>query len=448
MKKNDSVKLEITDMSTNGEGIGHADGYTLFVKDAVIGDSVEAEVTLARTNYGFARTKKVLESSKDRVRPACPQARRCGGCTLQALAYEKQLSLKQSFVDNALERIGGFSIKTEPVVGMENPFRYRNKSQYPVGLSADGKLTAGFYAGKSHDIVDCRDCLLSSEEDAGILETVLSFMKENGISAYDEKTGRGLVRHVLVRRGFSTGEVMVCLILNGRKLPYSGKLTEKLLAMPGMKSICLNVNTKRSNVILGGEVIPLSGEPFITDRIGELSFRISPLSFYQVNPVQTKKLYDAVREFASLSGKETVLDLYCGIGTIGLYLASKAEKVFGVEIVPAAVEDARKNAELNGIGNASFTAGASEDIIRDLPKADCIVLDPPRKGCDEKLLRAVLDKKPDRLIYVSCNPATLARDMKILCEIDYSPEKIRPFDMFPQTTHVETVVLMSRVEGK
>ena len=446
MKKNDSVVIEITDMSTTGEGIGRADGYTLFVKGAVIGDTVEAVVTLARASYGFARTRKVIVSSPDRVKPACPKARECGGCTLQALSYEAQLKWKRSLVENSLLRIGGIQTAVEPAVGMDEPFHYRNKSQYPVGTSAEGKRITGFYAGKSHDIIDNRKCLISPENDSVILDTVLDFMDRNGIAAYDEKSGTGLVRHILIRKAFATGEIMVCLILNGRKLPEAERLTAELIKIEGVKSVCLNVNTKRTNVILGEEVIPLYGEPFITDRIGNLSFRISPLSFYQVNPVQTKKLYDAVREAAALTGKETVLDLYCGIGTIGLYLAPDAEKVIGVEIVPAAVKDAKENAERNGIGNAVFYEGAAEEMTADLPKADCIVLDPPRKGCEEKLLTAVLEKAPEKIIYVSCNPSTLARDLKILCAESYRPERVRPFDMFPQSSHVECVTLMSRAK--
>lgn len=451
-KKNDMVTVEIKDMGHDGEGIGKAEGYTLFIKDAVIGDLVEAKVMKAGKNYGYARLMQVLKPSKDRVEPKCSCARACGGCQLQALSYEKQLEFKEKKVRGNLERIGGFSdLEIEKVIGMEHPWRYRNKAQYPVGKDKDGKIITGFYAGRTHSIIPNQDCLLGAEINETILEKVIAYMEENHVAPYDETTGRGLVRHVLIRCGYQTGEIMVCLIVNGRKLPAAEKLTDSLREIPGMTSISLNVNTKRNNVILGEEVINLWGQAFITDAIGEVKYQISPLSFYQVNPIQTEKLYDTALEFAGLTGKETVWDLYCGIGTISLFLAKKAKQVYGVEIVPPAIADARKNAALNGIENAEFYVGKAEEVLPEKYEqegisADVIVVDPPRKGCDEAVLQTMLKMKPERIVYVSCDSATLARDLKRLCEELYEVKRVAVCDMFPQGVHVETVVLMSKVK--
>ena len=453
-KKNDMVTVEIKDMGHDGEGIGKAEGYTLFIKDAVIGDLVEAKVMKAGKNYGYARLMKVLKPSKDRVEPKCSCARACGGCQLQALSYEKQLEFKEKKVRGNLERIGGFSdLEIEKVIGMEHPWRYRNKAQYPVGKDKDGKIITGFYAGRTHSIIPNQDCLLGAEINETILEKVIAYMEENHVAPYDETTGRGLVRHVLIRCGYQTGEIMVCLIVNGRKLPAAEKLTDSLREIPGMTSISLNVNTKRNNVILGEEVINLWGQAFITDAIGEVKYQISPLSFYQVNPIQTEKLYDTALEFAGLTGKETVWDLYCGIGTISLFLAKKAKQVYGVEIVPPAIADARKNAALNGIENAEFYVGKAEEVLPEKYEqegisADVIVVDPPRKGCDEAVLQTMLKMKPERIVYVSCDSATLARDLKRLCEEMYEVKRVAVCDMFPQGVHVETVVLLSKLNTK
>lgn len=449
-KKNDVVTVEIQDMGHDGEGIGKAEGYTLFIKDAVIGDLVEAKVMKAGKNYGYARLLKVLRPSKDRAEPPCPCARACGGCQLQALSYEKQLEFKEKKVRGNLERIGGFSdFVIEKVIGMEEPWRYRNKAQYPVGKDKDGKIITGFYAGRTHSIIPNRDCLLGAEVNEEILNRVLAYMEENHTEPYDESTGKGLVRHILIRYGFKTGEIMVCLIINGRKLPGAEKLTAALREIPGMTGISLNVNTKRNNVILGEEVIPLWGQEYITDYIGDVKYQISPLSFYQVNPVQTEKLYETALEYAGLTGKETVWDLYCGIGTISLFLAKKAKKVYGVEIVPPAIEDARKNAAINGIENAEFYVGRAEDVLpekyeKDGIFADVIVVDPPRKGCDEAVIQTMLKMRPEKIVYVSCDPATLARDLKKLCEEMYEVKRVAVCDMFPQSVHVETVALLTR----
>lgn len=449
-KKNDLVTVKIEDMGHDGEGIGKAEGYTLFIKDTVIGDVVEAKIMKMKKNYGYARLVRVLEASKDRTEPKCSVARACGGCQLQFLTYEKQLEFKKNKVVGNLERIGGFSdISVEKVMGMENPWRYRNKAQFPVGKDKEGNLITGFYAGRTHSIIPNTNCYLGVEVNEEILNAVLDYMRENHVEPYDEVTGKGLVRHILIRYGFKTKEIMVCIIINGRKIPNAAGLVEKLKDISGMTSITLNVNTKRNNVILGNEILPLWGKDYITDYIGEVKYQISPLSFYQVNPVQTEKLYGTALKYAGLTGKETVWDLYCGIGTISLFLAQKAKKVYGVEIVPAAIEDARKNAEINGIENAEFFVGKAEEVLpakykEDGVYADVIVVDPPRKGCDGALIETMLSMKPERIVYVSCDSATLARDLKVLCEKEYQVEKVAVCDMFPGSVHVETVVLLGR----
>lgn len=450
-KKNDLVTVKIEDMGHDGEGIGKAEGYTLFIKDTVIGDVVEAKIMKMKKNYGYARLVRVLEASKDRTEPKCSVARACGGCQLQFLTYEKQLEFKKNKVVGNLERIGGFSdISVEKVMGMENPWRYRNKAQFPVGKDKEGNLITGFYAGRTHSIIPNTNCYLGVEVNEEILNAVLDYMRENHVEPYDEVTGKGLVRHILIRYGFKTKEIMVCIIINGRKIPNAAGLVEKLKDISGMTSITLNVNTKRNNVILGNEILSLWGKDYITDYIGEVKYQISPLSFYQVNPVQTEKLYGTALEYAGLTGKEIVWDLYCGIGTISLFLAQKAQKVYGVEIVPAAIEDARKNAELNGIENAEFFVGKAEEVLpakykEDGVYADVIVVDPPRKGCDGALIETMLSMKPERIVYVSCDSATLARDLKVLCEKEYQVEKVAVCDMFPGSVHVETVCLLSKL---
>lgn len=463
--------LKIEDMGENGEGIGRLDGYIWFVKDAVIGDVIEAGVTKMKKQYGFARLIRVIEPSEYRTEERCPSARRCGGCQIQAVDYQEQLRLKEKKVYNNLKRIGGLSslllpggeetteqtkeeternaVVMEPIIGMENPWRYRNKAQFPFGRNKDGRIVTGFYAGRTHDIVEQEDCLLGVEENREILSIIRNFMEEYKIEPYNEETHRGLVRHVLIRKGFQTGELMVCLVINGRKLPGQQALTEHLLEIPGMTSISLNVNQEKTNVILGKELINLWGEGHITDYIGAVQYRISPLSFYQVNPVQTERLYGTALEYAGLTGNETVWDLYCGIGTISLFLAQKAKQVYGVEIVPQAIDDARENARLNHMENVEFFVGKAEEVLpeqyeRNQIYADVIVVDPPRKGCDEKCLETIVKMSPNRVVYVSCNSSTLARDVKYLEERGYRTERVRCVDMFPHSGHVETVVLLGR----
>lgn len=449
-KKNDLLTVVIEDMGHDGEGIGKAEGYTLFIKDAVIGDTVEAKIMKAKKNYGYARLMRVLNPSPYRVEPKCPCARACGGCQLQFLSYEKQLEFKKNKVKGNLERIGGFGqVEIEKVIGMENPWRYRNKAQFPVGKNKDGEIITGFYAGRTHSIIPNRNCYLGAEVNEEILNQVIAYMTDNHVEPYEEAGGKGLVRHILIRNGFKTGEIMVCIIANGRTLPKVNNLIERLQTIPGMTSISLNVNTKRNNVILGDEVITLWGQETISDYIGDIKFEISPLSFYQVNPVQTEKLYGTALEYAGLTGKETVWDLYCGIGTISLFLAQKAKQVYGVEIVPPAIEDAKRNARRNGIENAEFYVGKAEEVLpqkyeEEGIRADVIVVDPPRKGCEPEVLDTMLHMKPERIVYVSCDSATLARDLKILCEKEYQIEKVAVCDMFGNSVHVETVCKLVR----
>ena len=431
MIKNELFTVEITDMSEDGSGIGKTDGYTWFIKDAVIGDTVEARAMKMKKSYGYARLMRILEPSVHRVEPRCPVARQCGGCQIQAMKYEEQLRFKERKVLNHLMRIGGFSreeIPMLPIMGMEHPWRYRNKAQFPFGKDKNGRIITGFYAGRTHTIVEQEDCLLGAEVNRDILRVIKNYMEEFHIEPYDEENHRGLVRHALIRVGFKTGEIMVCLVINGDALSHGEALVERLRAIPGMTSISFNVNKEKTNVILGRKVVDLYGPGYITDYIGEVRYRISPLSFYQVNPVQTEKLYGTALEYAGLTGGETVWDLYCGIGTISLFLAQKAGKVYGVEIVPQAIEDARMNAKLNGFENVEFFVGKAEEVLpeqyeKNQVYADVIVVDPPRKGCDEKCLETIVKMGPERVVYVSCDSATLARDLRVLAGKGYRMDK-------------------------
>ena len=574
-QKNELFVVEIEDIGNDGEGIGKADGFTLFVKDAVVGDTVEARIVKVKKNYAYARLEKVLKPSPFRVEAKCACHRQCGGCQLQTLSYEKQLEFKDRKIRDSLTRIGGFAPEyvdshMEPIVGMEEPFRYRNKAQYPVGTDKNDRIVTGFYAGRTHSIISNTDCLLGTEENKEILNSILEYMRENHVSAYDEVNGTGLVRHILIRKGFASGEIMVCLVINrnmtqlsggrkrkdshaGREIKDSGKenrqgigkvkengrnteeawqvngrksvavrraseaeqerlhqlsevkqertyqaserdlgsaggigakvqqvnepqkeqeylpgqkaLIGKLAGFKNMTSVSVSINTEKTNVIMGKEIHTLWGSDTISDTIhvrdmtqagypftGKgLTFRISPLSFYQVNPGQTEKLYSLALQYAGLTGAETVWDLYCGIGTISLFLAGSARKVYGVEIVPQAIADARENAARNGIGNAEFFVGKAEEVLADFyegneseEKPDVIVVDPPRKGCDERCLEAMLKVQPERIVYVSCAPATLARDLRILCDGGYGIERVPPRDQFGMTVHVETVALLTR----
>ncbi|MFA9379141.1 MAG: 23S rRNA (uracil(1939)-C(5))-methyltransferase RlmD [Lachnotalea sp.] len=448
--KNDNFKVTIEDMGIEGEGIGKVDGYTWFIKDALMGDVVEAKAIKLKKNYGYAKLVAILEPSVYRTEPKCVYHKQCGGCQIQALDYKQQLIFKQNKVENNLKRIGNFhDIDVLPVIGMEEPYYYRNKAQFPIGQDKDGNIIAGFYAGRSHSIIANTKCYLGAEVNEVILKKLIDFMTENKTTAYHEETNKGLVRHILIRVGFTTKEIMVSIVINGNKLPQSDKLVQSLQEIPGMTSISVNINKKNTNVILGSEVVTLWGQDYITDYIGDVKYQISPLSFYQVNPEQTKKLYETALDYAGLNGNEVVWDLYCGIGTISLFLAKQANKVMGVEIIPEAIEDARNNAAINGIENAEFYVGKAEEVLprkfkEDGQYAEVIVVDPPRKGCEQVLLDTIVEMKPERVVYVSCDSATLARDLRYLCDRGYEVKKVQPVDMFGHTVHVESVVLLSR----
>ena len=462
LKKNDLVTVKIEDIGVGGEGIGKVDGYTLFIKDAIIGDVVEAKVMKAKKNYGYARLMNVIEASEYRVKePACPMARRCGGCQIQEMDYGRQLIFKENKVKGNLLRIGEVPEDlleqiTEPIIGMEEPFHYRNKAQFPIGTDKEGNIIAGFYAGRTHSIISNTACALGVPVNQVILEKILDYMKTCTVSAYNEEKHTGLVRHVLLRYGFTSQEIMVCLVINGTKLPHAEVLVESLREIPGMTSITFSINREKTNVIMGNEIRLLWGQTYITDSIGNVQYQISPLSFYQVNPAQTERLYGQALKYAGLTGQETVWDLYCGIGTISLFLAQKAKQVYGVEIVPQAIEDAKNNAKINGIKNAEFYVGKAEEVLPEYydryqrehngenAHADVIVVDPPRKGCEESLLQTMVDMQPEKIVYVSCDSATLARDVKYLRAHGYELRKVRAVDQFPHTVHIETVCLLSR----
>lgn len=450
IRKNEIYTLTITDIGTHGEGIGKIDGYTLFVKNTLPGEEVKVLVVKANKNYGYGKALEIIKPSPSRVEPPCPAAPRCGGCTLQHMDYKAQLLQKQNKVKQNIMRIGGFdNIDVEPTIGMDNPWNYRNKAQYPV--SSDNKgINIGFYSLGSHKTINIDNCLIGSKKDPEIISLVRKFIEENKIPVYNEETGKGLIRHIVIRTGYYTDEIMVCLVVNSNNFKYKNKLIETLKPIESIKSIVINYNTARTNVILGQKCETIYGNDYITDKIGDLKFKISPLSFFQVNPQQTYKLYSKALEFADLKGDETVIDAYCGIGTISLFLAQSAKEVYGIEIVPQAIENAIENAKLNNIENAEFYTGKSEDIVPELYNTkgihpNVMVVDPPRKGCDESLLNLMLDMKPEKIVYVSCDSATLARDLKILCSTgEYTIQKVQPVDMFPHSYHVETVCLLSK----
>lgn len=456
--KNQVVTLTIEDMSSEGEGIGKVDGYTIFVKDAIIGDCIEAKIIKPKKNYAFARLLSILEPSSHRIEAKCEFHRQCGGCQLQTMSYAKQLEFKKNKVKNHLKRIGKFDEsflveRMEQIYGMENPYYYRNKAQFPVGMNKEGETIIGFYAGRTHSIIPNTNCMIGSKINKSILETVLEFMKLYQISPYDEVNGSGLIRHILIREAYHTKEIMICLIINKDVLPHQKELIKMLLALSfennKITSISININRENTNVIMGKKTQTIWGNSYITDYIGNISFQISPQSFYQVNSKQMEVLYQIVLDYADLKHDETVWDLYCGIGTISLFLAKRVKRVYGVEIIPEAIRDAKENAVRNEIDNAEFFVGKAEEIVPKMYqeknlRADVVVVDPPRKGCDEILLQTISEMQPDRIVYVSCDSATLARDLRYLSDQGYELRKFSMVDLFGQTVHVETVCLLSR----
>lgn len=494
VNKNDEVMLDIIGMTHEGEGVGRFEGYTLFVHGALPGEKVRAKVLKTKKQYGYAKLLQIVEASGDRIAPPCEIYDKCGGCQLQHMDYPAQLAWKRQLVVDNLQRIGklnvaetlagtlqeasgntGNAVETmnvaetllqagaahasseqvvqtgilvRPTLGMAEPWRYRNKAQVPIGDSEDG-LVGGFYARNSHQIIDMETCLIQHESNDDVLRQVKAIGRKLGVSAYDEESGKGLLRHVVVKVAFRTSEMMVVLVTNGDRIPHTDEwIAEIRRALPAVTSICQNVNTGQTNVIFGDITRTLWGNDVIYDYIGDVKFAISARSFYQVNPPQTEVLYGKTVEYAGLTGNETVIDAYCGIGTISLFLAKHAKQVYGVEIVPEAIEDARANALLNGMSNVVFEVGASEDVIPNWKEqgitADVIVVDPPRKGCDPRLLETILTMKPERVVYVSCNPSTLARDLRVLEDGGYRTVEVTPVDMFPWTVHVESVALLVR----
>ncbi len=483
MNKNDIVRLTIEDMSLEGAGIGHTDGVTIFVKDAVVGDVCDVIITKVKKTYCFAALKEVVEPSTFRVDPECAIARTCGGCQIMQIDYVKQLEIKENVVANNLVKIGGYDrnfIETihEPIMGMSNPMRYRNKAQVPVGVDKDGNIVAGFYGARSHRIVPSMDCKICSKKSMDIVYTVIDYMKENGVKPYSEETGKGAIRHVLVREGKATGETMVCVVVNGDSLPKVDSLVAHIKTVePKLASLVLNINTRRDNVIMGYETKVLYGKEAIRDTItltngDTISFDISANSFYQVNHDQMEKLYSKALEYADLHGTESVWDLYCGIGTISLSMAKRARRVFGVEVIPQAIVNAKSNAKINELDNARFFCGEAEKILpefysgkskalellakegydvkqdekvlEEMTNPDVIMVDPPRKGCDTVALDTMVKMSPAKIVYVSCDSATLARDLKYLEENGYHLQKYTVCDQFGHTMHTETVVLLSQ----
>ncbi|MCM3602805.1 23S rRNA (uracil(1939)-C(5))-methyltransferase RlmD [Robertmurraya korlensis] len=453
VQKNDYIEVVFEDLTHDGAGVAKVDGYPLFVKNALPGEKAKIKVIKVNKGYGFGRLEQILEQSPYRVDAPCPIYKECGGCQLQHLSYEGQLLAKEKQVRDVLTRIGKLeNVKVHPVLGMSEPWRYRNKAQVPVG-EREGGLIAGFYQQRSHEIINMEACMIQQEKNDEVVQAVKRICTKYGVTAYNEQRHKGTLRHIMARHGQVTKEVMVVLVTRTSELPNKEKIVKEILeSVEGVKSIIQNVNSKKTNVILGDETRVLWGEEVIYDLIGNVKFAISSRSFYQVNPEQTKVLYDQALSYAELTGEETVIDAYCGIGTISLFLAQKAKKVYGVEIVPEAIADANRNADLNGIDNVEFAVGEAEVVIPNWYKegivADVLVVDPPRKGCDDALLQTIIEMKPKKVVYVSCNPATLARDLRVLEDGGYRTVEVQPVDMFPHTTHCEAVAqIVLNVEG-
>lgn len=449
VNRKDRLNVYVEDLTHDGSGVAKVEGYPLFIPGALPEEEVEIEVTKTMKRYGFAKLLQVKKPSVDRVDPPCHVFPECGGCQLQHLSYEGQLLRKQKTVRDVMDRIAKLpDVPVHPVKGMTDPWRYRNKSQIPFGQQ-NGEVVSGFFRSRTHHIVDTDVCIIQTEEADELMTKLKHEMDALGVKPYDEITHSGMLRHLILRKGWATGEIMVVLVTRNKKFPQKEAVIELIKSViPNVTSIMQNVNMKKTNVIFGEETILLYGKPFIVDKIDDLEFEISARSFYQINSEQTNVLYKQALDYAGLTGEESVIDAYCGIGTISLFLAREAKEVYGVEIVPQAIEDAKRNAALNNIHNAYFEAGPSEVVIpnwyREGKRFDVLVVDPPRKGCDEKLLNTILEYKPKRIVYVSCNPATLARDLRYLEDGGYRTKEVQPVDMFPQGSHVECVALLQR----
>ncbi len=451
LKKNDEIRVKIESISSEGSGVAHFDGQAVFVANTAVGDDLIVHIIKAKSKYAVGIIKKIIKPSKDRIDCDCEVFSRCGGCAYRHISYESELKGKKQRVQDAFDRIGKLDIKVDDIIGSENVDHYRNKAQYPVGLSQNGDLIIGFYSPKSHRICDGTNCLLQPEEYSSILKCIKLWALTSKVTIYDEESGKGLLRHIYLRKAEVTGEVMVCLVATGESVPNKNKLIELLLnENSNIKTIVLNVNSKRTNKILGEKCVYLYGDGYITDILCGKEIRISPLSFYQVNHNQAERLYEKAKEYAQLTGNETLLDLYCGAGTIGLSMSDSVKELIGVEVVPQAIEDAKFNAALNKVTNARFICddakGTAKTLLKEGTRPNVIVLDPPRKGCDIEVIESVAGMSPDRVVYVSCDPATLARDCAIFAELGYETEKVLAFDLFPRTVHVETVCLLSKNE--
>lgn len=448
LKKNDDIRLGITALMSQGSGLGRYKDMAVFVEGTAPGDEIEAHIIKVKSSYAVGKIKHIIKPASCRIESDCSADSRCGGCAYRHIKYEKELEIKKQTVNDAFERIGGLSLKAEEILSINEPVYYRNKAQLPVGLDEKGNLTIGFFSRRTHRITDTPECLLHREEFNRIIPTVRSYILENPVTVYSEESGKGLIRHLYLRHARNTGEIMVCLVINGDTLPKKEKLIEKLLDTGlNIKSVIVNINKEKTNVVLGEKCITIYGSDYIEDILCGLKFRISPLSFYQVNPEGTELLYGKAKEYAALTGEETLLDLYCGTGTIGLTMADSVKKLIGVEIIPQAIENAKENARLNGIENADFfcddAKGTAKTLYDEGIRPDVVILDPPRKGCSTEVIETVAKMSPDRVVYVSCDPATLARDLAVFDGLGYEAVKATAVDMFPRTTHVETVCLLS-----
>ena len=450
LSKNKEYIVDIVDIGQGGVGIGKYEGFTVFVDGGLVQDKIKVKITKTKKNYAVGDIVEIIEKSPFRVERKCSESlRQCGGCQIQELDYQKQLDVKTNEVKQVISRIGKLDdVVIHDTLGMEHPFRYRNKAQFPI-QKKDNMPVIGFYKKKSHDLISTDECIIQHEVNDKIIKIIKTYIRAYNVSIYDEKTHKGLLRHLVTKVGFTTGEVMIVLVANGKKLPYLKELASVLKEnIPGFKTLVVNVNTQKTNVILGKENIVAYGDGMIRDYIGELVFEISPLSFFQVNPLQTEVLYNKALEYANLGENDTVFDIYCGIGTISLFLAQKAKKVYGIEIVEDAIKDAKRNAKINNMDNVEFYVGKAEEVVPKMYKegkrANVVVVDPPRKGCDEKVLDTIVSMEPDRVVYVSCNPSTLARDLAYLNERGYKCHEIQPVDMFPHSVHVENVAWLSK----
>lgn len=447
IKKGEEYVLDIIDNGLDGAGIAKINDFTVFVLQTVKGEKVKALILKVNKSFAFAKVIEFIEKSEHRTQEDCKTYKRCGGCSLRFLDYEATLDIKEEMVKNCLSKFKLNDIKVKPIIAMGNPFNYRNKLQYPCGIDKDGKPVMGVFANRSHEIIPVENCQIQNELSEKIAKDVFGFLKENNTSMYDEKNLKGVIRHIIIRIGIITNEVMLILVVNENRINKQEELVSYITSRyPEIKTIVKNFNTKNTNVILGNKNETIFGEGYIYDFLGEYKFKISPLSFYQTNPVQTEALYNKALDYAELTGKETVLDLYCGIGTIGIFAAKKAKQVYGIEVIENAVKDAKENAEINNVKNAEFYLGEVENILEDIleknkVKPDVVFVDPPRKGLDNKTIEILKDLMPQKIVYVSCNPATLARDLKLL-EEKYNIREITPVDMFPYTKHIETVSIL------